>query len=412
MGAAEKLDSCIKAAEVTARYLAVLALSSSASTREPSVPPPSVDNFAGNLSFGMFEKAARAGYAVGWEHPLKSSLRSCLKSSKLKQAIAGVRLEEFVQLRNELGHALTPSDEARARSIIERSDPIGGVVDLVEGLAEVLNYPLLVVLSQHCRRGRVAARIAFFSGEGEPIPREIELQDPIFEWEVPYVCTADGLLPLVPGLLYEPRASDGRFGLHLIDAIDERGLRYKGLHDDRIITRTECIGDMGDWVCLPFETRSSRQKGPTIERINSFDGRSLFGFLSGSEIPTASVGAATSVKEGSKAEPDIESARDFEQRLNSLGLGAVYRDILYCFADRGARAELNGETVRIITNSEPNRVLATIQLTSRPSIVVGLLVGALTKQGDDVTEPHELKAGEEGDALVARIRILMGNDSA
>ena len=36
---------------------------------------------------------------------------------------------------------------------------------------------------------------------------------------------------------------------------------------------------------------------------------------------------------------------------------------------------------------------------------------ALTKQGDDVTELHELKAGEEGDALVARIRILMGNDS-
>lgn len=59
----------------------------------------------------------------------------------------------------------------------------------------------------------------------------------------------------------------------------------------------------------------------------------------------------------------------------------------------------------MITNSEPNRVLATIQLTSRPSIVVGLLVGALTKRGDDVTEPHELKAGEEGDALVARIRL-------
>lgn len=46
------------------------------------------------------------------------------------------------------------------------------------------------------------------------------------------------------------------------------------------------------------------------------------------------------IDEGGKAEPDIESARDFEQRLNS-----VYRDILYCFADRGAGAELIGETV-------------------------------------------------------------------
>ena len=101
------------------------------------------------------------------------------------------------------------------------------------------------------------------------------------------------------------------------------------------------------------------------------------------------------------------SPRDFEQRLNSLGLGTVYRDILYCLAERGARAELSGEAVRIVTNLEPNRVLATIQLTSRRSIVVGLLVGALTQRGDDVTESQELKAGEEGDALVARIRILL-----
>jgi hypothetical protein len=178
--------------------------------------------------------------------------------------------------------------------------------------------------------------------------------------------------------------------------------------DIRIITRTDCVGNMGDWVHLPFKTQASPQKRPTIERINSTDGRSLFGFLSGSEPPTPVIGATAN--EENDVKPEMGSPKDFEQRLNSLGLGTVYRDILYCLADRGARAELSGETVRIVTNSEPNRVLATIQLTSKRSIVVGLLVGAITKQGDDVTESHELKAGEEGDALVARIHTLMGND--
>lgn len=137
-----------------------------------------------------------------------------------------------------------------------------------------------------------------------------------------------------------------------------------------------------DGVYLAFSVEASRQRQLTVKGAN----------------------------EENEIEPEVGSSRDFEQRLNSHGLGTVYRDILYCFAERGTRAELSGEAVRIVTNSEPNRVLATIQLTSRRSIVVGLLVGALTQRGDDVTESHELKAGEEGDALVARIRTLMSSD--
>jgi hypothetical protein len=300
-----------------------------------------------------------------------------------------------------LGHSLTPADEARARAVIERTDPLGAVAELVEGLGEILKYPLLVVLSQVNRRCRVVARVAFFVGEGEPIPREIELGDPVFEWEAPYICTPDGLLPLAPGLVYEPRASDGRLGLHLLDGIDEDELRYKGLHDDRAITRGGCVSDIGNCVQLPFVTHPGGVVRPTIERIRVIDGRSLFGFLSGTEPASRNADAPT---DGSNVE--LETIRGFEQNVNSLGLGAAYRDIVYCLADFGARAELSRDVVRAVTSSEPSRVLATIQVTTKPSLLISLLVGALTTKGDDSTEAHEVKPGQPGDAVVARIQEL------
>src|SRR5690348_7218460 len=108
IGSAEKLDACIKAAEVIARFVAVAALASSAASRPESEPPPEVENFVGNLAFGVFENAARATAAVAWDHPLRDQLRLCLKSAKRRKAVVGQRLEQFVQLRNELGHAITP----------------------------------------------------------------------------------------------------------------------------------------------------------------------------------------------------------------------------------------------------------------------------------------------------------------
>src|SRR3954470_7039573 len=81
-GNVERLEACLKAAEVIARYVAVVSLASAASTRTGGESPPKVSGFEGSLSFGSFETAARASSSVAWQHPLREQLRACLQRRK------------------------------------------------------------------------------------------------------------------------------------------------------------------------------------------------------------------------------------------------------------------------------------------------------------------------------------------
>src|SRR5688572_8143694 len=92
-GLAPRLEACLKAAEVIARYVAVVGLASAASSNDAEVAPLKVEDFKGDLSFGSFEKAARAAYATKWNHPLRDRLRTCLRSAKMRKAPAGICLE-------------------------------------------------------------------------------------------------------------------------------------------------------------------------------------------------------------------------------------------------------------------------------------------------------------------------------
>lgn len=412
IGSAEKLDACIKAAEVIARFVAVASLASSAASRPENEPPPEVDNFVGNLAFGVFENAARATAAVTWNHPLREQLRLCLKSAKKRKAVAGQRLEQFVELRNELGHAITPADEARARALLERDDPVGGLIELLEGLQAILACPLLVLLGQEHRRGRFVGRFAFFAGEGEPIPQELELRDPIYEWETPYLCTPQGLIPLAPGLLYQPRASDGRYGLYLLDAIAEDSLRYKGVQESGSISRSEGLREMNAWLRLPFDVPGTASSHPLLEPITCVDGRSLHGHLSGQELEPAVSGEGGPESDGEVVAPSpggapvVANLRRFEQGLNGLGLGTAYRDILYCLAGHGARAELSADGVRIVTATEPSCVLATVKVSPTGSLVVTVFTGALASGSAEQPESHELRPGDPADQIVGRIEDL------
>ena len=421
LGDAETVDACVKAAEVVARYVAVAALASAASTRDPDEKPLDVDGFDGNLSFGVFETAARASAAVRWSHPLREQLRLCLRAAKKKsKGVAGQRLQAFVELRNTLGHAITPVDESRARALIEEHDPVGGLLELVDGLAPVLECPLLVVLGQAHRRGRCTARVAFFAGEGEPIPQRLELRDPIFEWELPYLCTPDGLVPLVPGLVYAPRNSDGRLGLFLLDAIDAAALRYKSVVDSSALTRPEGVADIGAWVKLPFspEEDETTDGRPQLEQIECADGRTLQQYLSGASTePQESAsedGPQPGTAERKPKDVDTESIttlHEFERRADAAGLGAVYRDVVYFLAERGARARLSGRSVRIATKGPPERVVATIELRSGPLLSVSLLLGAIVPTSTDA-EVHSFAPGASADALLDRLSGLMDRTDA
>ena len=179
----EGLEACLKAAEMLTRYLAVISLASAAATKPPDQDLPVVEGFEGNLAFGTFELAIRQAIAVSWEHPLREQLRAAMRSTKKQQAVTGVRLERFVQLRNELGHAITHVDELRAGSLFEQFDPIGALIECIEDLGPVLRCPPLAVVRQENRRYRLTARVLFFVGEGDPIPNDIDLRTPVFDWE-------------------------------------------------------------------------------------------------------------------------------------------------------------------------------------------------------------------------------------
>ena len=203
------------------------------------------------------------------------------------------------------------------------------------------------MLGQEHRRGRCTARVAFFAGKGEPIPQRLELRDPIFEWELPYLCTPDGLVPLVPGLVYAPRSTDGRFGLFLLDAIDAGGLRFKSVVDSSQLTQPEGITDIGAWVKLPFSPEEDKVTDgrPQLEPIQCADGRTLHEYLSGTSTEpqesTSEDGPQPGTAERKPKDVDTEgitTLHEFERRADIAGLGAVYRDVVYFLAERSARA--------------------------------------------------------------------------
>lgn len=414
IGQAERLDACNKAAEVVARFLAVVSLASAAATRPKDSPPPEVDSFVDNLSFGVFEKAARASAVVTWNHPLQEQLRLCFRSTKRHKAVVGPQLESFIRLRNELGHSITPANQARARAILEREDPIGRLLEILQGLKIILYCPLLVLLGQEHRRGRLTGQFAFFAGEGEPIPQELKLQDPVYEWDIPYLCTPSGLIPLAPGLLYLPGSPYGQLGLYLLDGIARDSMRYKSVHESSSIIKSDGIGDIGTWVSLPFAASEPVSHLP-LEPITCLDGRSLYGYLSGEERPQEELAVepeperAYTQNEGDT--PRIASARDFELLLDSLTLGICYRDILYCLASYGARAELRGDGLRVVTNAEPDHAVATINLTPANTLRVAFFPGALTSRESDQVEEFELRPGEAADPVIRHIQSLLAGEN-
>jgi hypothetical protein len=369
-----------------------------------------VEGFCGDLSFGSFEKAPRAAYGVAWDHPLRDRLRACLRSTRTHKAVAGIRLEAFVQLRNELGHALTPADEPRARTIFAEEDPIGGLIEIITGVQPILSLPLVVALEQHHRRGRFLARMAFYAGEGEPIPREVVLGFGIYEWEVAYLCTEQGLIPLAPGLLFQPQ-TDGRFGLFLIDGIRETEVRYKSVYDNTTVSSDRTIPDLARWVALPFiPPRSSHLQGPPIEQVGADDGRTLLALVRGDPVPATTVqrpedAATTEVAEDDTGAEGVLTLGEFEHQANAAGVGSAYRDVIYFLLEMGHRAEVSAAGIRVVTASEPNRVLLTVSLRHGPELVVTILPGAFqTDEQNKVV--RVVKPGEAADEVIQMLKSL------
>ena len=272
-----------------------------------------------------------------------------MRSTKKHKAIAGVRLDQFVQLRNELGHAVTPVDDLRAASLFEQFDPIGALIECIKDLEPVLGCPPLAVVRQEHRRQRLTAQVLFFVGEGDPIPSDIDLRTPVFDWEVAYLCTSAGLLPLSPGLALRPRP-DGRRGMYLIDGIQDGSVRYKGAFDNDVVLVPGVAHELSRWLD-GLHSATPTDGWPLLEPVTCADGRSLFGFLRNDALPPGdtaakadaeNAAAENSATENAAAEKpddagDVRSVSSFEEAISSVGLGAAFRDIKFAMLQRGCR---------------------------------------------------------------------------
>jgi hypothetical protein len=394
----EGLEACLKAAEMLTRYLAVISLASAAATKPPDQDLPAVEGFEGNLAFGTFELAIRQAIAVSWEHPLREQLRAAMRSTKKQQAVTGVRLERFVQLRNELGHAITHVDELRAASLFEQFDPIGALIECIEDLGPVLRCPPLAVVRQYNQRYRLTARVLFFVGEGVPIPNDIDLRTPVFDWERAYLCTAAGLLPLSPGLALMPRP-DGHRGIYLIDGIQEGSIRYKGAFDNDVVEVSGVGQELSRWLG-GFDAAAPIGAGPLLEPITCADGRTLFDFLRNEAPPAGEADVAKAQDAG-----EVRSVSSFEEAISSVGLGAAFRDIKFTMLQRGGRLESFPQGLRIV-QGETGRVLVVVQLQPGPTLLVTMQLGAFANAGEGTTS-FAVRPGQTADEVVERLGELM-----
>lgn len=393
----ERLEACLKAAETLTRYLAVISLASAAATRPPDQDPPKVEGFDGNLAFGTFEKAVRQALGVSWEHPLREYLRDTMRTTKKHRGTAGEEIPKFIKLRNDLGHAVTHVDELRAVALLEERDPIGVLIECIEDLAPLLRLPPLTVARQETRRNRHTAQVLYFVGEGEPIPNSIDLGTPVFEWNLLYLCTPEGLLPLSPGLALRPR-SDGRRGIYLIDGITDGTIRYKCILDNNVVDVPGAGPELSRW--LSGFGVAPPDGGPLLEPVICADGRTLYGFLR-NETPPG--GEAEIVK--ANAAGEVRSVADFEEAISGFGVGAAFRDIKFAMLQHGCRLEPFTHGVHVVQGS-PARVLVVVQLQSGPALHVTLQLGAFTNAGDG-TAPYAVHPGQNADEILTRLGELM-----
>jgi hypothetical protein len=146
--AVERVDACLKAAEVLTRYLAAVAVASFASRDDES--EANLSELSGNLSFGHFLTTVQEVTAARGQHPARLPLRYAFRASKKEKGSGATNeaLAKLLTLRNRLGHELATLDETRA-GIVEADDrPLDALVQALTGAEALLALPLFVVEQQ------------------------------------------------------------------------------------------------------------------------------------------------------------------------------------------------------------------------------------------------------------------------
>lgn len=173
----ERLDALLRAGEVLARYLAVVAAASFAARTEESAPPETPPQIDGALSFGHFVNLAQFAARSRVRHPLTDELGAGFRA-EVGEGPTGDALLRLLQLRNDISHQLKHLSEVFAEQILTKRDPAGLLASALGGVERLLGYPLFVVEEQRIEDdGVVVARMLYLMGESaDPEPRDVEVE--------------------------------------------------------------------------------------------------------------------------------------------------------------------------------------------------------------------------------------------
>ena len=235
----EQLNAILRAAEVTARYLAALGIASFAARDEDdeeTTPPDSFDAFRGALSYGHFLSVAQNAATLSCAHPLQNGLRHVFRN---KRNPANRGLITLLDVRNGLGHDLL-LDEAIAVLVLrgghfdflEGREPYAILQEVLDGVREMCSLPLTYTSEIGWRGERDEVDCLLLMGEGDPVPTTFRLgsERPFPPTHRLYVGVGDGLLSVHPKLLWDAERERATQGVFLVDRIeDDDAIQYRSV---------------------------------------------------------------------------------------------------------------------------------------------------------------------------------------
>jgi predicted HTH transcriptional regulator len=227
------VDTCIKASEVLARYIAVASLSSfAARTTEPATPPFEAERFAKPLAFGDFIEIVKLITATDCDHPLRMQLISmspnASKTQEKAAKTAGACLDLILEFRNDVGHGLTGLNAAQAQSLLAKHDLVAVLTAAIENSDCVLRLPLFIIEEQRKSKGKILARVLTLMGESsDPLPEQLELETDVSFDGGPAVAVGDTAVPMEPMLEWQMVKESGNSRLFILDGIHEKKLKYR-----------------------------------------------------------------------------------------------------------------------------------------------------------------------------------------
>ena len=227
----EKLDACLKAAEIVTRYLAGLSLASYARRAEEheSEVLELSSTVKGSLSWGTFLEIIQRIHAQKAEQPAKSHL-SAFKSGKKNTITVEELLVDLLNIRNKEGHSLNVITAAQAGIYLNGADGVvAKFAEILGRLERVLCSPLFIVEETRYEKKCYPTRLLWLMGQSpDPEPVELVLHAGVEESNRPYVAIGKCLLEMWPFFAWDMIAGDlNRFVLLQIDKITEKSLHMK-----------------------------------------------------------------------------------------------------------------------------------------------------------------------------------------